>query len=447
MYLMIVFFVGSCFIRLFPKEKRSPIDVLLLWPLGFGLVSFVLFVASIVFQDLFIGNMLVFGLAMCGVYFFISFLCKGEGKIILEWCRRNVYFGLLIVFTLVAMLRYWVKLPFFSFDSWALWGMKAKICFLSAKIPLELFHSKVFLQFVSLPSYPLSLVLNETFLSVILGTFNESALKLISLTFGVVSLFIVYSYLCEFLKPYKSFLVTFVFLFTPMVILHTCGFYAGCADVIMLCYNISAAIMLFRFYLTRDKRYFYLFTTLIAFAFWTKLEGAVFLITYVATMLYVFKGFKGLRLAVRCITLVLLINGVWMVMLLSPGIISIGHGVSFNLLNQRVILMAKVISKETFTMYKWHLFWPILFLLITLSVKRNNSMHYRFFRFLFLSQFLGYCFILTLHSELFEFLSFYPSLPLDRLWFHTFGIACILLGLSLKEIHRESLANSLQNES
>jgi hypothetical protein len=431
-YCLLLFFVGFIFIKLFSFQKLYPEYLLFFLPLGFGTTSLVLFLSTLIWDNFFWGYIFIFAAACVGLYLFVRSIKRINFFPFKKY--KLVYFILLSIIFVLFFFQPFLKLPFVAWDSWGLWGLKAKICYLENKIPFQFFYNQRFLSFLPHLSYPFNLVLNEVFFSALYGNFDESKLKLISILFGLISGFFIYFYLQRYLKCYKSFLLTFIFIFTPIFILHTVDYYSGCSDIIFLCYNMGAIASLLEFYIRKDRAYLYFSSLLSGFAFWTKIEGIIVLGACLCTIASFTKGRGKIRVMLMYVLFPLLINISWLIKLSSLHIWKGEYTPVFSQLSLRILMVLKAFLKEVIMIDKWNVLWIFLFILILLSgFRREKDMPYSFLVMVLSIEILSYLVILIFHSNLFNFLRFYPSLPLDRLMLHTLGLVIIIFGFNLRE--------------
>lgn len=429
-YCLMLFFVGSCLLGVKYFKELRPEYVVGLWAIGFGAVSLLMFWSSLIWGSFLPAWLVILILACFGAYFFVHWL--GELKTSYAGIRSWIWCGLLIaIFALLGFHR-WVKFPFIAWDSWALWGLKAKILFVENRIPLQIFRNREILAFDPHPYYPLNLALNEAFLASLYGYFDQAKLKTISFLFGATSGLFVYFFLQRYLRHFLSIVITVIFIFTPMFILHMVEFYSGCSDIVFLFYNLAAAVALWDFYIQKERKYLYFFCLLSSFALWTKIEGVVLILGIEAGILYLFGGKQKIKLSALCLLVPLLVNAPWLIKLVLPNLETANHSFVFSQLPYRLAWATKALAGEMVALHKWGFIWLGSFAVFLLSqLKRPKSRQYNFFTVVLATELLCCLAILTFHGQLLSRFVGNSAMPLDRLLFHTFGIMIIILGLSM----------------
>ena len=432
-YLLSLLFTGTTLIKLLSFKKLSAKDAVIFLPLGFGAISLILFWSSLFTGNFLAGYIVIFITTILGSYFLVRSIAKT--KVIRPLQKKGtVYIVLLILILLPFFLQPFLKVPFVVWDSWSLWGLKAKVFFFEKSIPFNLLQNREILSFDRHPYYPLNLALNQSFLAALSGNFDEARMKLISLFFGVSCALLIYFFLKKHISSFLSFLVTFVFIFTPVFILHAAGFYSGLSDIIFLFYNTALFIALIDFYISKQKKYFYLSCMLASLSLWTKIEGFIVLAAALAVILTFYKGRERFKLALKYISFSFLINIAWVIALFIPNIGKSGHVFVLSQLFSRLFLVAKSFGGQFLAIEKWGFIWiALLCILLLRTFKGQKNIYFNFFLTAFFVELIGYFFILTFHAELFKFISVYFIFPLERFLLQALGLAIIILGVSKGE--------------
>ena len=317
-------------------------------------------------------------------------------------------------------------------DAWSTWGLKGKIFFIEQKIPFELFGNKKYLFYITPGNgYPLSLPLNESFLCTLMGEFSEPKIKLIFLFFVGLSLIVINIY-ANFLNKIERFALSCIFLFTPLVIHHSIGYFSGCADIIFMFYNFLTFIMLWKYFIIKRKIYFYLSAIFAGICLWTKLEGLITTMVFILTLLYLFPKKKVVSLTLKFLGLILVINAPWALVRFSYSIKE-ALFLDFKFPILRIKGFLHLLFTEVNMVSKWDFFWW-LFIPFFFTVFLKKGKQARYFILVFILQVFFYFFITTFSSALFSSsLKFYPASPLDRLLLQTFLIAIFIMALSLNK--------------
>jgi len=174
-------------------------------------------------------------------------------------------FLILAVQVVFIFLEAWIR-PFYTWDDIETWGFKGKAIFETQSICWEYFHFSRF-------QYPLHLPLLQGFVSILIGEWNEAAVRTIVPLYYVSLLAIFYYEIRRYTKLQTSFLAVLLLATLPVLAFHATIAYA---DLTLAIYHSVGAFFLTRWFLNKDKEDLVFWGILGAFAIWTKLEGFMF---------------------------------------------------------------------------------------------------------------------------------------------------------------------------
>ncbi len=405
-------------------------------PAGAVFISFVMLVSSLVTGNFFAGYFVILLVAALGIFFLSKDAIRVFKAGRITW-RFAGEIGLFVCVALLLGLQLFMYLPFTVWDAWASYGLKGKIFFIEQRIPLEHFKNQQFLLFLRLPFYPLNLSLNESFLATLLGTFDEAKLKIISLAFGLMSTSLVYLSLKKFLSVTGAFLLTGVFAFTPMVILHSSGFFAGLSDILFMFYNLAAASLLYEFFRTKDKRTFFLSSFFAAASLWTKFEGFVCIFAILTASLLLFGKRELVKVCLWYLLLPVVLNAPWWIVKFITRMefaYTFIRPHPFAALGKKMGMLIYVLSKEFTSISKWGWVWLVVPLAVVVNIRKLLDKGIKYFLTILLLEITGYILVLAFLSSpdaLRARIKFGPPLSVERQLLHVLPFAVLVVGATL----------------
>lgn len=186
----------------------------------------------------------------------------------LWWGAATLLAVLLGVVTVRAVLK-----PIQFWDAWATHGFKAKVIFGEAAIPsLTLFGWNGSLNY---PDYPLSVSLQEVWVSWFVGTWDDVAVKLLFPGYVLSLLCLVYGALRE---RWDARLAMFGTLFVgglPLLLQHG---HDGYTDLPLAYFALGGAIALTRYVSSDDRRDLFLAAVLAVGLVWTRTDGVILVV-------------------------------------------------------------------------------------------------------------------------------------------------------------------------
>lgn len=274
---------------------------------------------------------------------------------------------------LVTPLSYW--------DSWAIYGFKAKALYLNQGIPLGFFtdSTKAYAHL----DYPLLLPLLEAWAYTALNSWNDQLVNIIFLAYFLSLLVIFYFNLKPLIGERFSLLLTLFLVTIPRFTLFMSS--SAYADVPLTVYYFVSLACLFRwFYVSQGRGFLYLSAICLGLAAWTKNEGAViclvnFFLFIVLVLARDRAGKESFLLIGRCAGIILAIILPWLVF---KGVFHVssylinGQNISLGVLGSnlgRIPVIFKSFVNNAFRIGDWNLFWFTAAAAVVLSLKRNFS--------------------------------------------------------------------------
>jgi hypothetical protein len=202
-----------------------------------------------------------------GSSFIPSFSMSRIGLFLREKKNWFAVFLLLIlaVQVIFIFLEAWIR-PFYTWDDIETWGFKGKAIFETQKICWEYFHFSRF-------QYPLHLPLLQGFVSILIGEWNEAAVRTIAPLYYVSLLSVFFYEMRRYTRLLTSCLACLLLATLPELAFHATIAYA---DLTLAIYHSVGAFFLTRWFLNKDKEDLICWGIFGAFAIWTKLEGFMF---------------------------------------------------------------------------------------------------------------------------------------------------------------------------
>ena len=346
--------------------------------LGFGTVTIEMFIIGMLGFEFTKFNIIVPWIPIILLNAFLFW--KKNRKIYIEpkKAKRYTYWELILLAlvslqTVYNLLRALLK-PIESYDSVAIYALKAKMLYLDHGISGEFFSNVAQWFHGAHPDYPLFIPLSETWVYTFLNGFNDIIVKLIFPLFYLSFIFIFYSILNKATKNRKLAII-FTFLLATVKQFSDYSTIGVCDMELGMFFFIAIAC----FYLwtkDRNKSYFLnLSLAATALCVWTKNEGmllaliaAVIVIAYMILYLKILDNRSKIRLLLYCaITFIFillwtffkkyhnLVNDNFTMSMMSPTLFLI------NIKKIPVILYEY--QKQFFGIKKWNIIW-ILWIII-----------------------------------------------------------------------------------
>lgn len=300
--------------------------------------------------------------------------------------RSNLILSQKIIIPLIGLIYIyllfsWFNLPLAKWDSWAIYGFKAKALYLAKTVPVGFFtdSTKAYAHL----DYPLLLPLAQAWVFTALGSWNDQLVNIISVFYSLSLIFIFYFTLKAFSNRRYAIFFTLFLMTIPKL---TEFLFSGYADVpLMVGYFINLAYLLRWFYAPQKNGFLYLSAIALGLAVWSKNDGlAICLVNFIIFIYLVFRRWKFSRnpvfLIIRYLALIAVIILPWMLFktllhipndLINAQNVSLGAWQS-NL--NRLPLIFQSFAGYMASLKGWNFLWVALPVLIVLRFKKAFSL-------------------------------------------------------------------------
>ena len=286
--------------------------------------------------------------------------------------------ALLIAYAfLMAMVR-----PIESYDSVAIWSMKAKILYLTRPVPSGFFTALKAKFAGAHPDYPLLVPLSEVWFYIFRNNFNDLLVKVIFPLNFTAFLALFYAFLKKALSN-RTLALTFTFMLSSI---RQFSNYAtnGYADLQMAVYASLTFLALYLW--IRDKGDAYLLVAFFScvFAFWTKNEGAVVLLGFILVLaLHIFGKIKNSKSAIGGYRNAIVAAAILGILLMAWSLFKVKMGLQNDIVNAQVFTRYSISNafgrlaaifyeyqRQAFGIKYWNLAW-VLFILASVFGSRK----------------------------------------------------------------------------
>lgn len=431
--LVLTTLIGWSILRLVLYRERRPFveEIALSYGIGMGAIAleFVLFWFINIRPTLI--NILLPWLVLLSFLFFIR---RGSLQITpfnqerqrYSLFEKFLFFGITLE-VLVSFFRALIK-PLESYDSIAIYAIRAKIFYEAGGIPRD-FFSKITNGFPN-SGHPLMVPLAENWVYTFLGGLNDFLVKIIFPLYLAALLIIFYFALKEFFDRKKALLFTFILATIPQFNRFSS---IGYADFILPFYFTASFLYLFRWMKDKRTRFLILSALFMGLSCWTKMEGwALFLITLLVFLLCIVLNLKVEKKGIfkLCIfsLVVLLIGGPWILLINTMQLeneafqfrsFGFKRFVSSFFNFDRCPRIAYEFQKQFFGPKKWNIIWIVFLALFVLNLKSvfKGDMKYITLLLILIMSAYGYSYLLMPLKEG-EPINIYISTNLSRLFIH-----------------------------
>ena len=276
-------------------------------------------------------------------------------------------------------------------DSWAVWGFKAKVYFVDRMIPFDKFS--LFKTVWGNWDYPHHVPLMETWVFLCLGYWNDWWARAIFPFFHVGLAVCLY----YFFQRYSSRVISLSGAFFVLTIPHLSAMTMGTiTEPVILFYYILGFTFLLRWHETRRNMFFLLSAIFAGLAAWTKNEGVVYAIFNLMLILFMTNKMafsKRSFYAGYYLGIIGIIIGPWWILKFNLGLKNIlvnAGGVSRGFLENIFALgpVFKALMAVPFKFEFYNIAWIMFFLFSIFNWKCRPRAFYRFFLFSILSHIL-----------------------------------------------------------
>ncbi|MDO8525819.1 MAG: hypothetical protein Q7S07_04965 [Candidatus Omnitrophota bacterium] len=307
------------------------------------------------------------------------FVGKRADSILLAMTAALLIFVIAYAF-LMAMVR-----PIESYDSVAIWSLKAKILYLAKEAPADFFTTLKTKFDGAHPDYPLLVPLSEVWFYTFINNFNDFLVKVIFPLNFMAFLVLFYAFLKKMLSS-RTLALTFTFMLASI---RQFSNYAtnGYADMQMAIYGSLTFLALYLW--IKESKAPYLWTAFFScvFAIWTKNEGAVTLLGFAAiAALHIFAKIKSRRQPLPSYALPIFMTAILAGLFISWSIFKASAGAGNDVVNaqafikydlsgvfRRLFAILYEYQRQAFGVKYWNLSWIAFISLAALGRKKLFS--------------------------------------------------------------------------
>ena len=439
-------FIGWVVLRMLLRNERRPIfeEAALSYGLGMGVVllEFIIFWFFNI-RPMFVN--IVIPWLIVAIIFRKSLFRIGHSRVSMRKSASlfEVFLFAGIIFEVVfSFFRALIK-PIESFDSIAMYAIRAKVFYEAGRIPADFFSSitKLFPN----SGHPLMVPVAEAWVYTFLGTFNDFLVKIIFPLYLAALLLVFFYALRDIFGRRESLLFTFMLATIPQFV-HFSSI--GYADFVLAFYFSVSALYILKWIKTKRTPYLVLSAFMMALACWTKMEGwALFLSSILVLLLYSIRNFKYdknvfIRLA-GFGAIVLVIAMPWILLINETGLEnrvyqfkSFGPGRLISTINNldRCPRILYEFQKQFFGPKKWNIIWILVLALFMLNIKAVFKGDMQYAPYLLFLIMLFYCssyLLIPLKEN--EPINVYISTTLSRLFIHFTPLAAYWIADLCKE--------------
>lgn len=420
--------IGYLFIKVFGLVNKSDYLTTLSYSygLGVGLVALQLYIYSR-FEISWTSQFILFP----WLFFLIFFVIKNKPRLnILNGYKIKLnkdhifIFILLFIFAFVffeAIIR-----PVMVWDAVANWLFKAKVFFIDGSIRSDVVNSDA--------GYPLIINLLGTFVYIMLGHVNDSAVLLTSVAFFTSTALLLYTAIRRISNSSYSLIITFLFVATQNVIRHGGRIQSGQADLPLGYFSLICMILLLDYLKKSSPKTLMLLSLFLGLTSLIKVEGLpIALIIGIISIFHIlkYKFYKHIYILL-----------IWLILVLDWQIFSkiINRSENYFAVHPLVLNYPKTINaivgtlKEFFNIRSWNLLWIMYGYSFAIFSNRKNSTNI-VLNIVILSQIVLYIgiFIFTFNS---------PESTIERLLMHIAPIVFYYLSINSWPILKKYIVKS-----
>ena len=329
---------------------------------------------------------------------------------------------LILISTAYVLLEALIR-PLAVWDGWAIWLLKSKIFFIDGKIiPSVLNYVK--------SDYPLVVSLFGTFIYIVLGHVDDTAVLLAFFAFYLFLGIIFFSYIKERFGMTYALLMTFIFLTLQNLIRHGGRYEVGQADLALGYYIFLSETLLLDYIKKQEIKKLILLNIFLGITGVIKFEGLPFVLAAQGVIAYfIFKERKYKKF----------ISGLlWILPVAEWGLYKRINNVSVNYfyVHQFIFSLSKIPSsikdvfKELVNIKSWSLLWfSYFFLIFCFGVKKTELTVLNIF---ILLQFFAYMmlYFFTVGNS--------PESSIERLLVHIAPLAMLYVAIAIKEVYKKN---------
>ena len=369
---------------------------------------------------------------------FTFLLIRKRGFFSIKLTRRKISLeGKIWIFFLVSLLLFVgiesIIRPAQAWDAWSSWLLKSKIFY---------FDKEIVSMFSYFPSdYPIGVSLFGTFFYTIMHRVDDRAVLILFFLFYVFLIILFYSFVKKYVGRTNALFSTFLLASLQNVIRHGGRFEAGMADLALAYAMLCAAVLLIRFFRSRNYKTLFLLECAIAICGFVKYEGIVFSIVLQIIIFYLIVAMRKGRYIFLTLPWFFSTAGwaLYKYIYAVPAHYIFGNGLRL----ERLPFVLSGMTNEFFNIKNWNLLWIVFLLAIAVYHRRIKKEALLLF--------------LVIVCQWFIYLLVYLISPLnpreqlpstiDRLYLHLSPLALlsvILLAGSSFDLYRSEILRSLR---
>jgi hypothetical protein len=332
--------------------------------------------------------------------------------------------------------------PVESYDSVAIWSLKAKVIYLAQTLPPDFFKMIGEKFHGAHPDYPLLLPLSEVWFYTFVNSFNDYLVKVLFPLNFLAFLLVFYSFLKRAVSN-RLFALIFTFLLAS-VRQFTNSATDGYADMQMAIYCSLTFLSIYLW--TRDKKDAYFWTAVFscAISIWTKNEGAVIFLGFITILLIhiaadrqAVRRAASYKMALVPVIVMGILFAAWLLfknsMNIRNDVINMQTFATYNPLSifKRLAAIIYEYQRQAFGVKYWNLSWIAFIILAILGRKRLFSEEYRYITvpiFLILASYTVVYFITP------QDIDWHLRTTASRLMMHVLPLMVFYIALEVKRI-------------
>jgi len=440
-------FLGYFIVKTF-TYKKDPFNFLeklaLSYGIGMGVLSLLMFFLSLLkirFTFLNITLSLLIILMLC-LFVYIRSNNKDSNYKLQK--KQNLHLSFIdkILVSIISIISLYVLFealitPLVVWDSWAIYGFKAKAFYLDRGISIDFLKdaTKSYMH----PDYPLLLPLVEAWVYICLGSWNDQLVKVI-FPFYFIGLIITFYYSLKYYIDKRPALLFTLFLVTIPQLFYLGS--SGYADLPFTFYYFTSCIFIFRAYHNPDRKLLLISGIFAGLAAWTKNEGlAISLFNiFILFIIMLIQGKMNRRnflLVIQYALIIFLINAPWFWFKSSLGLYnSVVNSNTLNMVNilnnlNRLPIILTWMVKNIVFFKSWNLLWLLSIVIILFNFKKIISVPLLYIS-LSLILYLGIwvlIYIITPYD-----INWHLATSLDRVFLHITPLFLFLNGIAILSI-------------
>ena len=275
---LITILTGYFAVSIIEREMELRFRILLSIPMGFA-ISSVLYFLYLYFNFNSFKSFRIFEIIIAVILALIYYNDEKPDLSRHKFKKLSNWFYLLNIYAVLIYLKYFINNPMGSWDGFRIWNIKAEFLALNNPLWQNVFSLP---HFMSHNDYPLLLPCSTARLWNYTGAENFAVNVTIGLLFTFGLIYLLFQTLEYFKSEKIAVAVTSVFMILDIFLVNGA---AQCADVPLAYMYLCTFVCLFLYFRKEKFSYIILSTIFAAFSAWTKNEGIMFFLIYLAVVL------------------------------------------------------------------------------------------------------------------------------------------------------------------